>query len=125
MRLSGNHASRIFVVNTGVTAALDRLTLFNGQQRRPQRRRPQPGHPDHHEQHADDQRRRRANGGAIGNLGTLTIANSTVWFNTAGIDGGGIWNSGSGTVTIRNSTISGNTATTHWGGGIASSGGTR
>jgi hypothetical protein len=44
-----------------------------------------------------------------------------VWFNTAGIDGGGIWN-GCGTVTILNSTISGNTAT-HFGGGIQSDSG--
>jgi uncharacterized repeat protein (TIGR01451 family)/CSLREA domain-containing protein len=57
-------------------------------------------------------------GGAILNLVTLTITNSTVDGNTASGDGGGIFNSGN--LTLRNSTVTGNTANDA-GGGILNS----
>ncbi len=61
-------------------------------------------------------------GGGIGNVGTLTLTNSTVCGNSAGGSGGGInlpGTGGIGTVTLTNSTVCGNT-----GGGIANGGGT-
>ncbi|MBV8084129.1 MAG: IPT/TIG domain-containing protein [Chloroflexi bacterium] len=65
-----------------------------------------------------------AAGGGIDNGGTLIVDNSTISNNSAGTNGGGIYNA-SGTLTIRNgSTISSNTAATDTnasvGGGIAS-----
>ena len=52
--------------------------------------------------------------------GTLTLRDSTVGGNSAGFDGGGIFNSGTfsraGTVTLANSTVSSNTATEGSGG---------
>ncbi|HVK18544.1 MAG TPA: Ig-like domain-containing protein, partial [Fimbriiglobus sp.] len=52
-------------------------------------------------------------GGAvyIGQLGTLTVRNSTISGNTATFVGGGIYFYNSGTLTVQNSTISGNTTT--------------
>lgn len=62
--------------------------------------------------------------GGISNAGTLTLINSTVSGNTAGIGkvGGGIVNFATGaTTTLESSTVSGNTASV--GGGIANTGG--
>jgi hypothetical protein len=57
-------------------------------------------------------------GGAIFNdAGTVIVTNSTVSNNTTGSSGGGIYNDG-GTVTVSNSTISGNTTLTNSGGAI-------
>lgn len=56
-------------------------------------------------------------GGAIGNFGTLTIANTTIDANSAGARGGGIYIEGA-TVSLTNSTISGNSVTNGSGGGI-------
>ncbi len=63
-------------------------------------------------------------GGGISNLGVMEINDSTIFANqiqggSAGVSGGGIDNEGS--LTIRNSTISGNTSSND-GGGISSSG---
>jgi hypothetical protein len=64
------------------------------------------------------------NGGGIHNTGTLTVSNnSTVSGNSAGNNGGGIWNSGAslnwvGSLTVSNSTVSGNHADGDAGGGI-------
>ncbi|NEQ45309.1 MAG: DUF4347 domain-containing protein [Leptolyngbya sp. SIOISBB] len=59
-------------------------------------------------------------GGAIFNLGTLTVNDSTITGNEAADDGGGIQsfnaNPNAATVTINNSTISGNTAAGNGGG---------
>src|SRR5258708_8483747 len=56
-------------------------------------------------------------GGGIENYNTLAISNSTLYANTAGAQGGGIYTEG-GAVTIVNSTISGNRVTNGSGGGI-------
>ena len=54
-------------------------------------------------------------GGGILNGGTLTVSNSTLSGNSAGLDGGGIHNGG--TLTVSGSTLSGNSAS--YGGGIS------
>ena len=60
-------------------------------------------------------------GGGVDNAGTLVIQNSTLSGNSAGLDGGGVDNAG--TLTVQNSTLSGNSASAN-GGGIFNSGGT-
>jgi FG-GAP-like repeat/FG-GAP repeat len=64
-------------------------------------------------------------GGGISNYGPMSITNSTISGNTAGLHGGGIDHS-HGTLTMSNSTVSANSATginggqpEGWGGGIA------
>jgi hypothetical protein len=113
LSISGNNASRVFYINSGVAATLDGITIRNGLAYIS----------------SDD------GGGGIYSLGTLTVINSTISGNNAagrfggGIDnrgalmvinskilgniasdqpGGGIWNYG--TVSVINSVISGNTA---------------
>jgi len=86
--ISGNHAVRVFTVNSGVTLNLNSLTVANGST--------------------------SGDGGGIYNLGTLTVSNSTFSGNSASF-GGGVSNLG--TVTVSNSTFSGNSAS-ETGGGI-------
>src|SRR5262249_332844 len=82
LKISGNHASRVFNISSGFAVALNGLTIANG------------GHP------LDP-------GGGIYNLGTLTLNNSTISGNSAnGSNGnaGGIYNAG--VLIITNSTVS-------------------
>jgi predicted outer membrane repeat protein len=117
--ISGDNAVQPFLVNAGVTAALQNLTLENGHT--------------------------AGDGGAINNAGNLTVSGSTFSSNHAAHDGGAIYNTGSlivtgstftgnsaqygggiintGTLTVTNSTFSGNSAV-YGGGGIYSNGGT-
>ena len=81
VRISGNHASGIFEVASGGSAALDRLTLADGN---------------------------AAAGGAVSNLGTLRVTNSTLIGNVAVTAGGAIDNQGH--LTVLNSTLDGNSA---------------
>ena len=93
LALDGNATSRVFQIVTGAkTVSISGLTIRNGQ---------------------------GGNGGGIENARTvtLTIINSTLSGNAAGL-GGGVFNSG--TLTIINSTFSSNMATQ--GGGIYNSG---
>ena len=65
--------------------------------------------------------------GGINNSGALTLRDSRVSDNTADLDGGGIFNSGTGTLTLRDSTVSDNRALCSFvpgaaGGGIANLG---
>lgn len=62
-----------------------------------------------------------AGGGIVNDGGTLTVVDSTISGNTAGFNGGGIFNNAIATLTVTNSTISGNTAGTD-GGGISNIG---
>ncbi len=97
MTVDGNHAVRVFVVNSGVTASISTLTIANGNAL-------------------------NADGSGIYNQGTLTVTNSTFSGNTAGllgVSGGGIYNVG--TLTVTNSTFSGNSAI-GGGGGIYNAG---
>ena len=95
LTISGGGVQRVFIVDPGVTATFQNLTIANG---------------------AD-----ATGGGGILNNGTLTIRNSTFSGNSTTFFGGGILNGG--TLTISNSTFSGNSAAT-LGGGIYQNGGT-
>jgi hypothetical protein len=114
LTISGNHASRVFSVASGVTAAVSGVTLsagvaggFNG------------GGAIYNNgiltlTHCTLSGHTATNngyGGAIFNAGTLTIGSSTLSGNTAdgGGHGGGLY-SHSGTVAISSSSIAGNTA---------------
>ncbi len=85
IQISGNNLSRIFFVNSGVSAMLNRLTLMNGL---------------------------ASQGGAIQNLGSLTLNQCTFAGNQdncgCGINGGAILNRGS--LVANDSTFSSNTA---------------
>jgi Ca2+-binding RTX toxin-like protein len=118
LTISGNNASRVFEINSGVTTALNDLTIANGNG--------------------------GAYGGGINNLGVLTLnrsaltgnqadrgggilnnsaltlLNSTVNNNFAGVKGGGIYNNTTGVLTLSNSTVSGNSSVND-GGGIFNS----
>jgi CSLREA domain-containing protein len=93
LTISGANAVGVFQINSG-TVSISGLTIANGSSQ---------------------------GSGAIYNLGTLTLNNSTVSGNSVIGDGGGIYSDG-GTVTLNNSTVSGNSATGD-GGGIFSYGG--
>ncbi|MEJ2265839.1 MAG: hypothetical protein P8X95_20530 [Anaerolineales bacterium] len=58
----------------------------------------------------------REDGGGIYNTATLTLTQSTVMMNAAGLDGGGNYNTG--TLTVNNSTLRGNKAV-YAGGGVS------
>jgi hypothetical protein len=92
LTVSGNHASRVFQVASGVTDSISGLTISNGLIK------------------LDT----GAWGGGILNQGTLTLTSATVSDNVSDTQsgdtdwGGGIYNNG--TLTIQNSTITRNTA---------------
>jgi hypothetical protein len=82
LSISGNNASRVFIINKGVTATLDRMAIRNGYEN---------------------------DGAGIVNDGILTVSNSTISNNhSAGDYAGGIRNFS--TMSVINCTISGNTA---------------
>jgi len=91
--VSGNDASRVFYVNSGITAEISGLTISDG---------------NVGSELFDP-------GGGIYNLGTLTVNNMTFSVNTANWTGGGIYNN-SGNLTVNNSTFYGNSADLHGGG---------
>jgi titin len=80
LTIDGNQASGVFAVSAGVSAALDGLTIADG--------------------NADS-------GGGINNAGTLTLSNSALTANSA-YTGGGISNTG--TLTVSDCTFANNTA---------------
>ena len=109
LALDGNTTSRVFETVTGAkTVSISGLTIRNGQ-----------GGEGGGIQNAATLTLTIINstlsgnaaglGGGVFNSGTLTIINSTFSSNMAS-EGGGIYNSGSGTLTISNSTFSGNAA---------------
>lgn len=94
--LSGNHADRVLIVNAGVTAAVENVTLANGFGW-------------------------QLAGGVLNN-GTLTLDHATVTGNTMATDGGDFWQGGGGiysgegaTLNLVDSTVAGNSAA--WSGG--------
>ncbi|MBW2380309.1 MAG: hypothetical protein JRG70_12295, partial [Deltaproteobacteria bacterium] len=60
-------------------------------------------------------------GGGIENAGVLSLIQSTIWGNSAGLDGGGLRNTETGMLLVTGSSVSGNSAGT-WGGGIRNTG---
>ena len=96
--VSGNNASQVFLVDTGVQASLTGLTITDGNAS-------------------------TGGGGGIENEGTLTVSNSMLSGNSSYEFGGGIENEG--TLTVNNSTFSGNSTTSTFlgvGGGIENEG---
>ena len=90
--ISGGGNSRVFQVDSGVTAALSGLTITGGST--------------------------SGDGGGLDNLGTVTLTDCTISGNFAGSSGGGVDNLG--TATLTDCTISGNSA--GLGGGLYSYG---
>lgn len=97
-KVAGTAAFRLFQVATGSSLTLQNVTLQNGL-----------------EQGSSATASSAAAGGAIYNLGTLTLSGSTVSSNVASGYGGGIENEG--TLTMSASNVSGNSAG-YSGGGI-------
>src|SRR5439155_25705222 len=90
--ISGNNTSRVFAIDTGVSAALSGLTITGGST--------------------------GTQGGGLDNSGTTTLTNCTIMGNsvtnfTGG--GGGLYDTG--TTTLTNSTASGNATGDHGAGG--------
>jgi len=56
-------------------------------------------------------------GGGVFNSGSLTVTNSTFSGNISGVRGGGIFNDSNGRLTVTDSTLSGNSVTNFTGGG--------
>jgi hypothetical protein len=116
LTISGNHASCVFNISSGVTVTISGLTIANGYAAI------SGGGINNNggtliinnctitNNDADDW------GGGIRNEGTLTLNNSTVSDNTARM-GGGIYNYWGSMLTLNNSTVSDNHAD-EWGGGI-------
>ena len=114
--VDANNASRVFMIDTGVTAALSGLTITGGNSN--------DGGGVYIYEGAgiynagtvsmdtctisNNATQSYAEGGGIHNTGTLTVNNSTISGNSSQGDGGGISNEG--TLTVSNSTLSGNTA---------------
>ncbi|MBD2678252.1 MULTISPECIES: choice-of-anchor Q domain-containing protein [Nostoc] len=94
LTVSGNNASRVFEIGSGVTVEIEGLTIDNGNS---------------------------GEGGGIYNSGSLTLSNSTVSGSQAS-QGGGIYNASSGIMTVIKSIISANTSINELGGGVYNSG---
>jgi hypothetical protein len=100
--ISGHNASRVFLVQAGAQAVLNRLTIENGNS-------------------FINEIGNGANGGGISNdRGTLTVTNSTLSGNSAINLGGGIYDHG-GILTVSNCNLTGNSAGD--GGGVFADGG--
>ncbi len=98
LSISGNNTSQVFLINSGAVAAINNLTVTNGNTSN------------------------FIGGGIFNDGGTLTLTNSIVSNNTAR-SGGGIFNN-AGTLTLTNSTVSNNYASEFGGGGIGNTNGT-
>ena len=101
LAISGNSTSRVFSISGGVTANISGLTMTAGNGL------------------ASSQ---AGFGGAILNLGTLTLTNSTVAQNNTNF-GGGISVSSTGSANLINTTLSGNSAAVSGGGIFVADGG--
>jgi hypothetical protein len=93
--INPDNMSRVFQVNSGVTATLNSLRIIHGNT--------------------------AGDGGGINNEGNLSLVNVSLFNNLTGGNGGGIYNTG--TLTVTNSSLVSNNAS-GYGGGIFNSGGT-
>ncbi|GET43525.1 DUF4347 domain-containing protein [Microseira wollei] len=118
LTISGNNASRVFEINSGVTATLNDLTVTNGNGGAAAGGISNGGVLTLNRSALTGNQADR--GGGIVNSGTLTLSNSTVNNNFARIKGGGIYNGITGVLTLSNSTLSGNSSVND-GGGIFNS----
>ncbi len=98
--VSGNGASTVFLVDAGVTAEIDGLTITGG--------------------NASVNLSGSFGGGGIFNSGTLTLQNDIITANTAGTYGGGLYNAGTGNVTVSGSAFTSDSA--QLGGGFFNTG---
>ena len=98
LTVSGNNASQVFQIDSGVTANISSISIKNGISGG------------------------SGTGGAILNNGSLALSDASVSNSTSSYDGGGVYNNFSATLTITNSTFSNNTVYNHGGGAILSYG---
>jgi Dockerin type I domain/Right handed beta helix region len=89
LTVSGNNAVRVFQVDYDVTADIVGLTISGGKS--------------------------SGDGGGVDSIGTLTLSSSTITDNSAGNEGGGVYNENA-SMTISNCMITNNTATDDGGG---------
>ena len=90
LTVSGGGASGVWVVASGVTAAISGLTITGGS---------------------------AGSGGGLDNRGTTTLTDCTLFGNSASGDGGGLYDEATATLTLTDCTIGGNSAKD--GGGLA------
>jgi hypothetical protein len=95
LSISGDDASRVFIVDSGVTASISGLTITGGNARY--------GY----------------SGGGLENEGMSTLSDVTLSGNSASGNGGGLYNAG-GTTTLSDCILSGNSANNN-GGGLSNS----
>ncbi len=95
LAISGNNATRVFQIDSAVTASISGITIENGHS--------------------------TSGGGIFNHHGTLTVTNSTFSGNAASY-GGGIYSDYDGTLKVTNSTFSGNSASSLGGGMLNASG---
>ena len=95
--VSGGGTSRVFQVDTGVTASISGLTITGGNAN---------------------------NGGGLANYGGMvTLTDCTVSDNSASNNGGGVYLNNGGTATLTDCTVTGNSSSSN-GGGLANDGST-
>ena len=94
LAVKGNFVSRVFAITVGGNVAISGVTIANGSNT-------------------------EGDGGAIVNIGTLTLTDTVVMDSVAGLNGGGISNGGK--LTLVNTTVTGNDASGE-GGGIWNTG---
>jgi hypothetical protein len=106
IRISANHASRVFEIAPSISVSISMLTMADGRVVG-----------------------MNAQGGGVWNAGTLTVTDSTVSGSSASgyhASGGGIYNTNAGMMTVSSSNLSGNSASDPFyhstGGGIENTG---
>jgi hypothetical protein len=105
--ISGGKNSRIFEIAVGASVTLSDLNLIDG---------------DGMAKNPNGTSGDDGQGGAILNLGTLAVSDSTFTSSSASVRGGGLANINGGTATVSGSTFTSNSA--HYGGGIDNESGT-
>jgi hypothetical protein len=115
LSISGNHTSRVFFINQGVTTTLEGMTIRDGDGSDGGGGGIYNSYGTLTITNCTISDNKSNDGGGIVSWGMLTVTNSTISDNRAGYYGGIL---SSGTLTVINSAISDNTATSGFGGGI-------